>query len=408
LRKPIRVAQAAGNLEFGGMQRLVLELMKRLDRNRFDPMIVYFREPNHFAEQIASQGWKCVHVPLRHPARSRDLRAAAHAIEKERIDLLHAHASFAILGGGASAILAHTPRVIAHYHGYYKKRHTRRLRFFDWQKVLAPRMDALVACSRGVEQFLRSRFRASRAPIRTILNGVDLAPFMKVDARRREEARARLGIDPRAFHIVHVGRLDSNKAPERLLRALRLGGTQLDPVRVSFVGSGSARESLEREAAEMGLAGLSPEPWAKRIQFVGWTPDVVDYFASADLSVLFSRGEGLPLVIVEAMAAGVPVLAADIPGTREVITPGVNGILADAENTARITENLIRVRHDTALRERLAQAGKQRAADFDIDRFVHEVEALYEDVLARPGHNTRPLNPVQTAWFLFQMRTAVK
>ena len=174
--------------------------------------------------------------------------------------------------------------------------------------------------------------------------------------------------------MLFVGRLAEQKRVDVLLEAFaRLAGRRPD-VALRLAGDGPERAALERRAARLGLAG--------RVEWLGARDDVPALLAEATVLALPSSGEGVPNVALEAMAAGVPVVATDIPGTRDVVADGAEGLLVPAGDAPALAGALERVLGDPALRERLGQAGRARAeGDLDLARVAAEHVALFEGLL---------------------------
>jgi len=154
--------------------------------------------------------------------------------------------------------------------------------------------------------------------------------------------------------------------------------------RATFVGGGGQEEELKALLGQLRFGSAGEIPLAERVEFAGWSRAIPDYLASADAFVLCSKHEGLPLSLVESLAAGTPVIASDIPGTREVIVDGESGLLVDMEDPKHLVEALRRLMTDDALRDRLAEGGRRRARAFSLDRFIGEIQAVYDDLASSP------------------------
>lgn len=410
--EPKRIAQIIGNLETGGAQVLLIEMMKRLDRARFEPLLVYFREPNHFEAEIQSGGWKVRKVRLSRACRPGQVRKLARLLAGEGIELVHTHSDTANFAGRAAALHAGVPRVLTHYQNTYEHRldqHFRRL-----EAHLAPHTDGFVACSQGVKDFLAENLDLAGRPVRVLRNAVDIGPYREARGQRTAH-RERLGIAPDVFHLVHTARLEPHKQPEVLLQALSLStrrpDRQLGDWRLTFVGSGSQREELERELARLDeeAAEVGGERIAQRVHFTGWTRDMAGWLAAADLFCLVSRNEGLPLSLVEAMAAGTPAVSPDIVGPREVVESEDQGLLVDSSRPDAVLDAIHRMRTDTEYYGRAARNGIARAEEFAIEAFMERCHALYDEVLADEfGPATRPNGLFGRTVFLMKLRHLAK
>ncbi len=392
MARRLRIAHIIGNLETGGAQNLLLEIMRRLDRKRFDPFILYFKDPVHFAEEIANQGWECHKVHASRAYRIGEIARLARRLRIYRPDIAHTHSDFANFAGRAAAICAGVPHVLVHYQNTYEHRLTPQFRRMEAR--LACRTDAYIACSGGVENFLARELDLGDRPVHLMQNSIDLAPY-RAAGEDRAAARRHHGIQDGVFHIVHTARLEPHKQPQQLLLALSLSTTDpsrsLGNWRVTFVGGGSMRDEfgpllskIDGEAEARGGEAISP-----RVHFVGWSREVPGWLASADAFCLVSKNEGLPLSLVEAMAAGTPTIASDIVGPREVIPDERFGLLVQSDRPQSILDALLRYRRDAAFREGVVIAARKRALEFSSESFVENLGNLYDELAASPGIASR-------------------
>ncbi|MFI9270102.1 glycosyltransferase family 4 protein [Kitasatospora sp. NPDC052896] len=217
---------------------------------------------------------------------------------------------------------------------------------------------AVIVLTEAQAEFVRRTYRVPERRIHIVPNGVDRGYFMPV----REVAE-------RPLELLYVGRLSAQKNVARLLAAIALLRA---PVRLRIVGDGELRGQLEAQAIELGLT---------QVDFAGARlgPELVRAYAEADAFVLPSDKEGMPLVALEAMAAGLPVIATDVPGNAELL--GDIGLLA-APEPAALAAAIDAVAGDPELRARLARRSAEAAPAFAWDAVVRRVERVYAEVLA--------------------------
>ena len=411
MTKPLRIAQVVGNLETGGTQTLIMELMRHLDRAKFDSTIIHFKDPNHFAEEITTRGWRAIKVRASRSYRPAELRALADVFRRERFDIVHTHSDFANFAGRAAAICAAVPRVIAHYHNTYA--HRMDGFFHAMESHLAQRTDALIACSEGVERFMHQYLDLRGRPLYLLQNGIDLSPF-RAAAAARDKARMNVGCDANTFHIIHTARLEPHKRPQLLIQALalmnRAESDQLGPWRLTYVGGGSLRESMEAELT--ALDGITREQTgcaiSERVHFVGWSRDIAGWLAASDVFCLVSQNEGLPLSLVEAMAAGTPTISSDIIGPQEVIGGSENGVLLENPDPRKVLDAILELRRNGARTAQLSANGRARAEHFSIEKFVARAEELYAMIAAQPAIAAPPLNPLTRHLFLRKLSSLAR
>ncbi|WP_431857281.1 glycosyltransferase [Azospirillum sp.] len=207
------------------------------------------------------------------------------------------------------------------------------------------RAAAVVANSDGLAALAR-RF-APDVGVRVVPNGVDTGLFRPAEAPEAERKDGRL-------RLLIVGRLVRQKGVDCILEAM----ARLDaPVSLRVVGDGGAREELERQAAALGLSG--------RVAFVGWAAreELPAAYRAADAFVFPSRDEGMPNVVLEAMASGLPVIATDIAGNRELVVDGETGVLLATDDVPALAAAIARLAADPELCRRFGAAGRRRVVD---------------------------------------------
>jgi glycosyltransferase involved in cell wall biosynthesis len=310
------------------------------------------------------------------PGYSRPARALL-----QTMDVLHANQP--LLSGGLA--LRYGRRyglpIVLTCHSRYDLLGTTRIPFMPlslYRTILRPllrrisdRCDLVTAPSPEAVRVMRSL--GVRRPIEVIPYGVDLAHCREPGRwMRREE----LDLPADAVLALFVGRLAPEKNVPFLLEAL--ARPELAHAYLLVVGDGSRRDRLEVLSHRMGLG--------RRVRFAGGVPpdDVPAYMALADLFVTASQIEMLPVAVVEALAAGLPIVGLDVPWIRQVVRPGQNGLLAEPEvaSFARAWASLL---EDEPLRARLAEGARASGERYDLRRTTAQMVALYEQVVGERG-----------------------
>jgi glycosyltransferase involved in cell wall biosynthesis len=198
--------------------------------------------------------------------------------------------------------------------------------------------------------------------IRVIRNGIDVRAVEPVTQRSQ------------GWRAVHVARLNFVKDQETLLRAARIVADQAPHFRLDIVGDGELREPLERLAADLALDEI--------VTFHGMQQDIRPFLASADAFVLSSVSEGIALTLLEAMAAGLPIVATDVGGNREVVIPGETGFLVPAGDPAALAGGMTALFSNPDRMRRFGSAARRRAvAEFSVGATVAAYETLYLSLL---------------------------
>jgi glycosyltransferase involved in cell wall biosynthesis len=253
--------------------------------------------------------------------------------------------------------------------GYFNPSRERAFRVLE--RMLAWSTDALVAVSDEVRDDLVRMHIAPASKFVVIPYGFDLDARVSGPLANRARVRGELGIADSAFVIGWAGRLTSIKRPLDLIRVV--AGVQ-DAVLV-LVGDGEDRAAAESLARGLGISD--------RVRFLGYRDDLGVLYAAFDVFLLTSANEGAPVVVIEALAAGVPVVATDAGGTTSVVDAGETGLLAPVGAVEELRANVERLRQDDALRTSLGELGARRMRErFSVERMVDDTERLYARILA--------------------------
>jgi len=230
----------------------------------------------------------------------------------------------------------------------------------------------VVANSKVAARYTESRLGLGEGAIRVVYNGTALPPVAAPEERDRE--RQKLGIGAGTVAALFVGRLVRLKNVPVLLRAVRKLDPQ-SPFLLLLAGDGPLRPSLEEEARVLGLG--------ERVRFLGNRPDTRALVQAADLLVLPSFQEGLSNAILEAMAAGRPVVASSVGGNGELVQEGTTGLLFPSDDEGALASCLLRLVQDGGLRNSLGAEGRRVAASrFGLAPMARTMEQIYEECVA--------------------------
>jgi glycosyltransferase involved in cell wall biosynthesis len=385
-RAPVTVAHFSDSEAFGGTERALLQLLGGLDRARWRPVLFHADSPG--ASQLAGEA-RALDVPTygiaagrrdsgvlpSERSESRNLQVArgiasmapiARALRRERASVFHAHQiwSLSCRYGIVAAALARVRARIATAQLFVEMPP---LLGIDLQHALLTRcLHRHVAVSRFVASRLRDRFHVPPGKIVVIPNAATMG------ATARPAPRSELARDVGGPVVLTVARLDGQKGITHLLDAV----ATLPNASFAIAGDGPNRAALEQRAATLGVSD--------RVRFLGHRHDVPALLAAADLFVLPSLYEGLPLSVLEAMAAGVPVVATAIGGTDEVVRDGETGTLVPPANSEALAAAIGRALADRDRASRLALAARSLVArEYSVASMVGSVSRLYDELLAR-------------------------
>jgi glycosyltransferase involved in cell wall biosynthesis len=302
----------------------------------------------------------------------------ARLVRRVRPQILHPHKAKAGAVGRAAALLAgrRRPIVVHTFHGhvlrgYFGRAGSQLFRLIE--AALARASNVLLAVSPQVRDEL-VRLRVAPSEKFTVVRlGIELEPRVR-SPEQRDEIRRRIGLGPERFVVGWFGRMTSVKRCEDLVDALAHLRERGVDATLLLVGDGVDRERVEERAYELGVA--------RSCFFLGYQEDVARWYAACDAFALTSANEGTPVVVIEALAAGLPVVATRVGGVADVLSDGVDGFLVEAGDTRSLAARLEQLARDPELRARMGAAGRKRALRrYAVDRLVDDVDDLYRALL---------------------------
>src|SRR5207249_3179177 len=265
----------------------------------------------------------------------------------ERYTIVHTHNSITGAVGRLAARLARVPLVIHTTHGFHFHENMSALRRLPWvvaERWLSRFCDLLLCQNRQEVEEIRRLGIRPRQGVCHVGNGIDLGQF---------RPRARMPENPRPV-LLCVARLEAVKNHTMLFRAFDILRRRHDAI-LKLVGEGPSREGYERELASAGLADA--------VEFLGYRYDVPELTAAADVAVLTSVKEGIPRALMQAAAVGVPVVATDVKGTREVVVNAQTGFLVPLGDAEALADRLGRLLDDAELRRQMGARAVQYARE---------------------------------------------
>jgi glycosyltransferase involved in cell wall biosynthesis len=359
----------------GGVEEHVAELALRLPEERFAVTVVCPSSSQAFFEPLARSGRRVIPLDLYRPRHFGAMRRLVDLLRAEAIDIVHSHQFTATMYAAPLARLAGVPTVVEtpHLREAWRRGWLKRSYLID--RLVYTTVDHFVAVSRANQRHLTERKGCRSERIVQIHNGRDLQAFSP-DPDARARTRASLGVAADEVLIAHIGRLTEQKGHRHLLDAYTVVRDQVPGARMVFVGDGDLRIDLERLVDERG--------WAGDVFFAGYQAAPRGFLAAADIVVLPSLFEGLPLVAVEAGAMGRPMVATDVDGTPEVVLDGITGLLVPPGNPGRLASALIELAVDPARRQRMGAAARAFVVErFGIEHHVAQHAAFYTKLVAR-------------------------
>jgi glycosyltransferase involved in cell wall biosynthesis len=383
--RPVRVVHVITRLIVGGAQENTILSCALIDRARFPSDILVGPQTGSEGELFGEARERGVPVHLepslvRQVSPLHDVASVGKLVgwfRKLRPDVVHTHSSKAGIVGRVAARIARVPSVVHTVHGWGfhdQQSKKERVLYQTLERACAPLCDALVVVAEKNRTLGLELGIGRPEQYRVIRSGLELDAYRR-DPAAGAELRTQLGFTPGDFVFGTVGRLSDQKAPLDALEAFARVAARHPEARFVFVGDGPLRDRLEREVAAKSLGGA--------VRFTGLRRDVREFLSSFDAFVLSSRWEGLPRVVPQAMAAGLPVVATAVDGTPEAIAPGVSGELVSPGDVAALAERMAELAAEPARARAMGERGRERVEPFSARAMVDELAGLYAALAGR-------------------------
>jgi glycosyltransferase involved in cell wall biosynthesis len=384
----IRVLQIITRLIVGGAQETVMLIADMLDKSRWAVDVLA-------GPQTGSEGSLVEHIRERgisltiEPALVREINPAkdllalirlTRFIKRGRYTIVHTNSSKAGILGRWAAWLARTPIILHTVHGWGHHDHQHPLvrgTYITLERLILPITDRLIAVSpRNIEKGLCDGIGRPEDYV-VIRSGIELDRFGHPQVPR-EETRVALGIPLDAPVVGSVTRFSAQKAPLDFVRAAAIVAQSAPETWFVMVGDGPLRAEVEALVAASGLSD--------RLVLTGLRRDVPELMATFDVLALTSLWEGLPRVLPQAMATGLPIVATAIDGNAEAVTSGENGLLVPPEDPTALAGAILELLRDPSRAARMGQVGRARAGEFGARKMADEIAELYARLLALKDH----------------------
>lgn len=354
-----------------------MQLVNRLDRTRWEPAVFCLSDPGLLVDELRATGVPVVCLGAKHWSHIGVVLRLARALRQFRPAILQTFLFHANVAGRIAGRLAGIKTIVSGIRVAEK-----RSRFPLWlDRWTSGMVTANVCVSQAVADFSISQGRLRPNKIVVIPNGVNVARF----AAAVPADLTAWGIPRESQVLLTIGRLDRQKGLSMLVEAASSVAPQYPQLHFLLVGEGPDRTDLARLIRERGLA--------QRIHLAGWRPDIPEILAAGTALVLPSLWEGLPNVILEAMAAGLPVVATRVEGTSELVIEGRTGWLVPPQSPQELAVAIEMLLSDPARSKAMGQLGRERAtSEFSWDKMADRYNDLYRSLLIRKkiiGFNSR-------------------
>lgn len=328
--------QITHDLAIGGLQQVVVNLCRHIDRNRFHVSVLCLRALGEFVPEIEKMGIPVFFLPQKKGTDYLSFLHVARLLRREKTDVIHTHNTQPFVDGTLASFMSGVKNIV---HTDHARAFPDKRRYMAAEWIMSHFASRMVGVSEHTTANLRKYEKISRKKLMTIVNGISGERYAV--SVNREEKRRELGITQTGPVIGLAARLSVEKGVIHLLRAMPEISSRIPGVSLVIAGKGDQERPLIEEAQALGMGD--------RVYFTGPRLDIPELLGFFDLCVLPSLREGLPMVIPEAMAAGCPVLATRVGGIPAVIEHGVNGSLVAPAKPEQIASEAVRLLQDNSL-----------------------------------------------------------
>lgn len=367
-RRRARVVYLAHTLAVGGAEEMVLNLVRHLPPE-FERAVVCIDKAGPIGDEVRKTGVP-FHVLGLQPGMRRptDLLRLQKFLHDCQPTIVHTFLLTASLYGRFAAMLARVPIIIGTEVNIYERKQPMHRMAERW---LMRQTDAVIASAGSVRDFYIDQIHADPDKVVVIYNAVDWSQLQTT--MPRAAFRAEMGLPADAPLAGIIARLTEQKAHRFLFDAMA-ARAELATLHLLVTGDGELRDELRRRVDQLGLGS--------RVHFAGARRDLGNILGAIDMFVMPSLWEGLPLSLVLAMGAGLPVIASRVAGIPEVVQDNVSGLLVDAGDATELATALVRVLQDAELGARLGREGRAFVRPrFGVDGYIASVTALYDKLL---------------------------
>jgi glycosyltransferase involved in cell wall biosynthesis len=369
ISQPISVLFFANSEVRAGVEEHILSLLHGLDRSHFRLHLAATPELLRLFGSDLPRDVEALPLSLCSPKNLGAAYRLARILRERKIEILHSHAFYASLLASPIAWLCRVPVVIETQHGREAWRHGWLKEHYFVDRLVGRFVDQYIAVSEANARYLTEEKGLPARKVGVIWNGIDLTRFEPARVAPPGIKKS-VGCNDGDPLLLVVGRLEPQKGHRVLLDAFPAVSRDFPRARLVCIGEGALRSELESKARSLGLEG--------NVLFVGYQSNVPDWLAAADVTVLPSFYEGLPLTAIECLASGKPMVATSVDGTPEVVVNEKTGLTVPPGDAELLAAALCRLLREPELRRQLGAAGRLWVEEqFSIQKQVFKTQELY-------------------------------
>ncbi len=370
-------------MEMGGAEKLVYNLINKLDRTRFNPSIAYFYGSK------AIKDFERLNIPIFQVRKDKKLdfstfRQFNSIIKKENIDIVNAHHFMSLIYTFYGCKMSNTIKLIYTEHSEWEVDKISS-KWLPISKFIFSRIDKIIGVNSDVTKSLTKKFRIPAPKAVTINNGVDLMHFG--NQFDKDEIKKAIGLDLKRQVIGIVANFRKNKNHLFLLRAFAEILVDFKEVHLLLIGQGfsSDTENSENDIRQF----IHNHKIDNHVTILGYRSDIAQILSILDIFCLTSYKEGLPISLIEAMASGKPVIGTDVEGIRNTIVHEKNGYLVEINNIEELKRAILTLLKDNDIKIKFAQESKKQASEkYSLDACILKYTQLFNDLFINTSQDS--------------------
>ncbi len=359
---PKRIFYLITDLDIGGAENMLFELAQRIDKSKFIPEVGCLKGKGIVGKKLEALGIKVKYFHIEKLWHIYKLANVVSFLRQGRFDILHSYLFHANIIGRICGKLAGIPIVVSSIRVCEREK-----LYHLWMDRITNRMVDLEICvSKEVKNFTIEKAGISEHKLEVVENGIPDTFLDAVTSHRNKKAHSLV--------VGTVARLSEQKGIEYLLYAAKKTIEQFPNITFIIVGSGPLASQLKELSIKLNIS--------RNVKFIGFRNDIPELLSVIDIFVLPSLWEGMPNALLEAMAAGKPVIATDTGGSKDLIDSNINGVLVEPANSEALAEAILKLLGDPAQRQRLGESAREKVKErFPIDKMVFKTEQIYTKLI---------------------------
>ena len=371
----LNLIQVVFSLDVGGVEKLIVEMARKINREQFNFSVCCLTKNGELSNQLEKEGVEIFYLGKKEGFDLGLIFRLAWLLRKQKADILHTHDNSTLLYGTLAAKLAGVKTLINTEHGgvYFESKRKKLINKALWK------LNNKVTCvSQDIENDL-IKMGLNRGKTLVIQNGIDLEPFK--NEINKPDIRKKLGFNDSDFIVCTVGRLSKEKNHKLFIEMAVAVSAVLNNAKFLIIGDGSLKEELMAYARSRSIA--------EKIIFAGQRNDIPELLKATDCFVLTSDYESFGLVLLEAMAAGTPVVTTNAGGIEEIVISGKTGLVVQKNDVQGLSSSIIRLANNPIEREMLAKEASSLVGNrYSIDKMIYAYQELYRSL----GHESTTIN----------------